>query len=463
MCRPPPAPPASTLDRVSAALHDAIRSRLWPVPLSAVVLAVVLGVALPLLDAAIDQQLPGWMTGVVFGGGSSAARDVLGAVAGAVMTVTSLTFSLTVVTLQLASNQFSPRLLRTFTGDGVVQATLALFLGTFTYSLIVLRTVRDRSDAPDWVTGGEQFVPRVAVTLSVILAVGCVVALIGFLAHLTKQIRVEPVLQAVHEEGSATLTRVAPAADADLVPVLDGTGSPVPSRLTGFVTVVDERRLLRLADEHDLLVDVTASPGAAVLQGAPAARLYHRDGRPLTAADPGLVEAVARTIRVGAERVGSQDPTFALRQILDVVLRALSPGTNDPTTAIHGIGHVSALLCELLRSGPGDALLHGDDDVTRVVLRRPDLTALLDAAVGHVLRYASADPAIARELLVLLTRLAWTRPDDEELLEQLRGRRQQVLDTVLPTSTEQDRRVLEASAGELDRVRDGRWDQRARV
>jgi len=130
-----------------AVVLDALRSRLWPVPAFGVIAAVAAGVAIPKLDGTLDQHMPQTLAGSLFGGGPDAARELLGAIATALITVTSLTFSLTLITLQLASSQYTPRLLRTFAADRFVQRTLALFLATFAYAITVLRTVRNGSDA----------------------------------------------------------------------------------------------------------------------------------------------------------------------------------------------------------------------------------------------------------------------------------------------------------------------------
>jgi len=143
------------------------------------------------------------VSGVLFGGDADAVRSLLGAIASSLITVTALTFSLTVVTLQLASSQFSPRLLRTFTSDQFVQATLALFLATFTYALTVLRAVRSAGDS-----GQAEFFPKFAVTLAFLLAVASVLGLVLFLAHLTAQIRVETMLRNVHRDASRTMRAV---------------------------------------------------------------------------------------------------------------------------------------------------------------------------------------------------------------------------------------------------------------
>lgn len=183
--------PRSVPDRLRK-WSDSLRTRLWPVPLLLVAGATGLGELLPRVDRALETSTGGTATAVqLFGGGADAARTVLSAIAGSLVTATSLTFSLTVVTLQLASSQYSPRLLRTFTRDGVVQVTLGLFLATFTYALVVLRAVR--SDDTDAAVDGV-FVPRLSVTVAVVLTLASVLALVLFLAHLAREIRVETVL-----------------------------------------------------------------------------------------------------------------------------------------------------------------------------------------------------------------------------------------------------------------------------
>lgn len=187
--------------RVSV-LRDNLRTQLWPVPAAGTALAIILGVGLPQLDARIDDSIPPTLRNYLFGGDADAARTLLNAIGSSLITVTSLTFSLTVLTLQLASSQFSPRLLRTFSRDRFVHLTLALFLTTFTYSLVALRTVRTSSDTQ------AAFVLQISVTFALILTVASVLGLVLFLAHLASQIRLETILDNVHREATETLQRV---------------------------------------------------------------------------------------------------------------------------------------------------------------------------------------------------------------------------------------------------------------
>lgn len=130
------------MNRYLASARDTARTQLWPLPVLGVVGSAVAGVLLPRVDSRWGREMPAWLNSLLFAGDAGAARTLLDAISTSLITVTSLTFSLTVVTLQLASSQFSPRLLRTFTSDTFVQATLAVFLSAFTYALTVLRAVR---------------------------------------------------------------------------------------------------------------------------------------------------------------------------------------------------------------------------------------------------------------------------------------------------------------------------------
>jgi uncharacterized membrane protein len=204
------------------ALRERLRASLGFLPAVGVTLAVVAGVALPQWEKGFGGHSP--LAGLAFGGSPDAARSVLSAIAGSVITVTSLTFSLTVVTLQLASSQFSPRLLRTFVRDRLVQSVLAVFLATFVYALVVLRTVRTETD------NDPGFVPRIAVTLAILLAVVSAGALVAFLAHIASLMRVDTLMRDVHAQTGRALDLLYPPDEARPRTVQEPTGDPCRSR-----------------------------------------------------------------------------------------------------------------------------------------------------------------------------------------------------------------------------------------
>ncbi|MBE4720319.1 DUF2254 domain-containing protein [Pseudarthrobacter sp. AB1] len=408
-----------------ARVWDMLRTQLWPLPAAAVVVAVILGGALPALDAAVDDQLPEGVAVLLFSGGPEAARAVLQTIAGSLITVTSLTFSLTVVTLQLASGQFSPRLLRTFTSDGFVHATLALFLATFAFALAVLRSVRTESSQ------GPSFVPELSVTVAYALAIASIMSLVLFLAHLTREIRVETMMRRVTGETRDSMDRVFPAGRPapPPEPTAESGGVRILCSHSGFLTAANKKALLQAAVEADAVIRVDREPGSSLIEGTPFATawpLAPKPALPPEASDQ-LREKINAAVETNSERTNVQDVGYGFRQLADVAARALSPGINDPTTAMHVLGHLSGLLCRLADRNPGPDLLADDDGTVRVILAQPGFGDLLELAVGQVRLYGIRDPAVVGRLLFLLQEVSWCdknglyRHQIREQLERLRG------------------------------------------
>lgn len=409
-------------------VRDAWRSRLWPIPTLGIVLAVAVGLALPELEAA-RQGAPQAVDGWLFGGDAEAARSVLSTIAASLTTVTALTFSLTVVTLQLASSQFSPRLLRTFSSDLFVQSTLALFLATFIYSVTVLRAVRGSGDE-----NTAEFVPAAAVTLAFVLAVASVLALVLFLAHLSAQVRVETLLRTVRLEAESTMRSALSERDSDqlppVVPSPPAGASLLEVRSGGFLTRIAPDGLVDIAVEEDVLLSIDVYPGCFLVEGTPLGRAWSAGAECLDAERADLIAGrVADCVWTGVERTAAQDVGYGLRQLTDVASRALSPGINDPTTAVHALGHISALLCELTAYRSGPELLRDQDDRVRVVLQRPDFATYVDLGISQPRRYGARDPQVLRkifEVLVDLSHRAVTPEQKAVVLDQLRRLRKTV-------------------------------------
>lgn len=407
--------------------RDGLGAQLWPIPTLAVVTALLLGFALPELDAVVDEHLSDQASGWLFGGDADAARSLLGAIASSLITVTALTFSLTVVTLQLASSQFSPRLLRTFTSDQFVQVTLALFLATFTYALTVLRGVRSAGD------GAAEFVPKIAVTLAFVLAVASVLGLVMFLAHLTEQIRVETMLRNVHRDASSTMRTVLSKREPDADGLVQPQPQPPPGALTllakedGFLNWIDQRALLAVAVDEHAVLSFDVYPGSFLVVDTPMGAAWPYGGDRFDDDKAQRIAArIAGCIHTGFERTSAQDVGYGLRQLTDVVNKALSPGINDPTTAIHALGHISAFLCALTDHNLGAELSCDQDNRVRVVERRPDFAAYVDLGISQPRRYGATDPQVLERIFQVLLDLSHrVKPDQTSVvldqLERLRA------------------------------------------
>ena len=386
-------------------VREAFRSLLWPIPAVAVALAVFLGIWLPSLDNAYDENIPTSIRAYLFGGGPDAARAVLQAISGSLITVTSLTFSLTVVSLQLASSQFSPRLLRTFTSDRFVHWTLALFLGTFAYSLTVLRTIRTAADQQ------SEFVPDVAVTVAFVLAIASVVGLVLFLAHLTREIRVETMMRKVQAETIETIDAVYPKDPPGRLPDPRAVEAAVPIEAdsSGFLTSVDPQILVGAAKKARAIIRIDVDPGSSLIAGVPFATVWPDDRRDHFSDEEitDLTAAIRRAAGTGFERTTAQDPAYGFRQLADVAARALSPGINDPTTAVHVLAHLSSLLCLLVDRDMRDRILADDEGTARAILALPGFASLLELSLAQARRYGLQDPEVAERIITLLQEVAW--------------------------------------------------------
>ena len=337
--------------------------------------------------------------------------------------------------------------------------TLALFLGTFIYALAVLRTVREKSDTQDL------FVPQLAVSVAFLLCLASVVGLVVFLAHLARQIRVETMLVQVHRDASEALGRLlppledgddeehaGPAAPPDAVPVL--------SPASGFLLTLDDEVLLQAATEADGVLLIDRGPGSSLVKGTPVGVGWSREGRLDEEAEQRLLDGVAGAIETGAERTAVQDIGYGLKQLTDVCAKALSPGINDPTTAIHALGHSSALLCELVRLNLATRLLHDEQGELRVVLRGPDFADMLETAIGPPRRYGAAEPFVLSRLLALLREVAWcaSRPAQRAAIHSQLARMRTTVAAQDFDDAERD--ALAGLASAVEQAQSGGWPVR---
>lgn len=404
----------SSLRRWIATLRESIATELWPLPTLFIIVAVALGIVLPLVDRAVDSSLAPGFKDLLFAGGPESARAVLSAIAGSLITATSLTFSLTIVALQLASSQASPRVLRTFLKNRTVQWTLAVFVGTFAYSLTVLRTVQDGSDSID------PIVPRLAVTLASLLTLASVAMLVLFLAHLARQLRIETTMRQVYVETSNTIEFVASTMATGRTELPDW---PSAERIelslatrSGFISSIDRSHLLAVASEHDLVLSEVRTVGDHVVSGTPVIRWWPRN--PLEHIDDEAREsinpALSRAIGLAYERTASQDIGFGIRQLVDIATKALSPGVNDPTTAVHTFGHLAAILGSIAELPVQATGLIGGDDLVRIIIKPHNFVDLLDVAMTQPRRYGAADPRVVERLFQLLQEVGYRAQRPEQ-------------------------------------------------
>lgn len=404
--------------------------------------------ALAFAMVALDRELGVEGVAFAFGGDATAARDVLSVVAGSVITVAGLTFSLTVVTLQLVSGQFSPRSIPSFLADRANQVVAGWFVGVFAYCLLVLRTIRTGgSDSP----GDEAFVPGLAVALGVVLGLVALGVLIFFIHHLANSIKVSSILARVGLATLATVDRVHPtttdAAGAD--PPGGGEHAPsgrrvdVAAERPGFVERVLAASLAADLAEERVVIRIHAVPGTFVTPETIVASAWIAPGGTDGEA---LAARVRRSVPLADERSMAEDVGYGLRQLADIALRALSTGVNDPTTATTAVGYLRAAL-ERLASRPFGGRQHRRGKAA-VVVPGASFAGYLDEAFAEIGRAATT--AVGIVVLEALAAIA-AAARDAGALEREADVRRLAADVAahLDPSSERDRHHVDAAAGRV--------------
>lgn len=348
---------------------EALGDAFWIRPALLVVLGMVLG-EFAILAEQSGTKLPWVPDGWVYAGGEAGARALLSAIATSTIGVAGTTFSITVAALSLASGQMGPRLLRNFVRDPGNQTALGVFLGSFAYALVVLRTVRSVEEVA--------FVPHLGVTGALILGLACVGTLVWFVHHVATGINVETVINLVHEELSAAIDRLSleePPAGRAVDPP---RGTPVRLNARGYLRSLDHDGLADWAAERGAVLVLLTHPGDYLFPGGPVAELVGEESVDEAKA------ALQTALSIGTRQAAAQDPEFAVRQLVEVAVRALSPGINDPFTAAAVIERLGAALCEISpRHLPSSTVRRGGKTV--LYRRVPDYAGLCDA-MFHMIR-----------------------------------------------------------------------------
>lgn len=309
-------------------LRESIRGSLWFIPTLCVAGSVLLAFALIRIDAS------GFDADFLFGGGADGARVVLSTITSSMITFTGLVFSITIVVLQLASQQFSPRVLRTFLRDRHSQFALGIFTATFTYALVVLREIRS-SEA----VGGE-FVPGLAITAAFLFVLGSLFLFVDYIHHITQSIRVGNITHAIGAETREAIGHIYDHEHVDdPVPLPSGEVRTLAARRRGILQGLDRDKLVQLAAKWDVVLEVVPAMGDFVPEGSPLMRVY----------GSGDIneDAVHNEVSLGRERTMWQDPAFGFRQLADIAEKSLSPAVNDPTTAVQCLDEMHDLLRRL--------------------------------------------------------------------------------------------------------------------
>jgi uncharacterized membrane protein len=371
------------------------------------IITLILGCAGALLSF-VEESVPGFsdfVPKVVFPSHSDpqVAQAILGGIATSIMTVVSIVFAILLMTLTLASMQFSPRIIISFSRDQVTQWTLGIFLGTFSYCIAALPAARSQP---------QPFAPVVTVMGAMLLALACAGWLLFFIHHISRAISVNHIVDRIASETEAMINEMMRWSRR---PDRAQTDDPRPgykwetaltNKSSGYIRFIDTKRLVTLAKTYHVKVDVLHRVGHFVPAGVPLMRLSKGDRMP-----PEGGEEFAGAFDFGPTRTLQQDVEFGVLQIVDIALKAISPAVNDPTTAIGSVDQLSRILIRFASLEPPESFLYDPPGLFRVHVPWIHFERLLDSAFEQIRWYSRSDVAVSLRLLRALSDIAITTPD----------------------------------------------------
>ncbi|SDY10778.1 DUF2254 domain-containing protein [Citreimonas salinaria] len=383
------------------------RQNYWFWPTTMTLAAVILGFLLPWLDDRIGTD---WIRSVPFLRATQVdgARAILTTLAGATLGVAGVAFSVTIVAVSFASSNYGPRLIGNFMGDKTNQVVLGVFVATFVYCMTVLSTVHARLELAQ--STQEAFVPQISVLFAFALTLAAVGALIGYIHHIPESINIMNVTAHLgdklrrsvasmlddedrrqrEEEGPADVepwTAAPPGRDATIL----------RAETAGFLQQVDLDRLASLARERGVQITIHHAPGAFVVQGE-----IVLSAQPPRDGDDALLRRLRDCATLGSNRTDVQDLLFLSDQLVEVLGRALSPGINDPNTAMLCLNWLAAGLTAFARREPARPARRDDP----VLYRRVTFEEMLDRSFDQMRQYVASDRTVTLHALDVLRGLA---------------------------------------------------------
>jgi uncharacterized membrane protein len=389
--------------------RELLRTNLWVVPTVEVVVALVLFVVTYQLDRASyrhDLTLPSWVNG----GSADAARQILTATAAAVITVVGLVFSITILSLTLVSTQFGPRILRNFVRDRGTQLTLGTFVATFVYSVLVLGSVSH---------GSNGFVPHLSITVALGLLLVDLGVLIYFIHHIAMSIQLPQVIASIARDLAATIDVEVAAGDTlravtrenglsagELLTRIADEGATVAAATSGYLQFVGVPTLVDIATRSDAVIELLHRPGHFVVEGLPLAQVWP----PHAALE--VQRSLERAHTTGAHRTLAQDPAFAIDQLVEIAIRALSPAVNDTFTAITCIDWLGDGLCKISARWDPQRIHRDGRGYVRVISAEVPYGRLVDRAFDKIRQAGRGMPAVMiRQLDSIAKIITYTTSD----------------------------------------------------
>lgn len=384
---------------------DGLRSSYWFLPTLMATGAIALAFTMLAIDRSSSIDIDNMSAfSWIYEGGADGARAVLSVISGSMVTVAVTAFSISILALQLASSQFGPRLLRNFMQDQGNQFVLGTFIATFIYCLLVLRTIRGE----DY----QLFVPQLSVTVGVLMAVISIAVLIYFIHHASTIIQASHVIADVSHDLEQVTNRLFPQAVGheldpqdegakDIPTNFEAAARPVRAKGAGYLQAIEDETLMQVACDENLVLRVQAFPGDFVMGDSPLVMAY-----PADRITHDVEKRINRAFLMGRELTKQQNVAFPIEQLVEIALRALSPGINDPFTAIRCIDRLADGLARLAGREMPSPYRYDQSLTLRVIAAPVKFETLADIAFSQIRQYGSADTVVVGRLIAAIAAIA---------------------------------------------------------
>lgn len=373
-----------------------IMATFWFLPVLILGFSIFLSIALVSLDTAVTISHEGWIRFFLVNS-SDSARSILSTISGAMIGVAGTVFSVVLVALTLASSQFGPRLIKNFMYVRLNQIVLGSYVATYLYCLLVLNAIRDND--------GYTFIPSISILVAILAAMLNIILLIIFIHQIAVSIQADRVISDISEFIEKQVETLFPEKigkqtndheKIDAKKIISNYNHVISVRppKSGYLQYVDNETLIKTLSKHNSVLELKYRPGDFLVKGAEIGKLYSGE---LWEADS--LEDLLNQFVIGKTKTAQQDLEFSIHQMVEIAARALSPGVNDPYTAITCIDHLTATMCYLAEAHFPSKYRYDTEEHLRVIANNLDFEGVLDAAFNQIRQFSGGSTAVIIKLL----------------------------------------------------------------
>lgn len=380
-------------------LWEQLLSTFWFLPVLIIVLSVLLSTGFVYLDSTITISHEGWIRFFLVNS-SDSARSILSTISGAMMGVAGTVFSITLVALTLASTQFGPRLVKNFMYVRLNQVVLGSYISTYLFCLLVLSAIRD--------SNGYTFIPSISILVAIFAAITNIVLLIIFIHHIAISIQADRVISDIAEFLSRQVVVLFPEkmgeekdhdARVDVAGCMAGYQERISIRSdeSGYLQLIDSETLIKIVSKQDALFELNTRPGNFLVNGEEIGLLHAH-----SQLEDHVLKRIQNQFVIGKTKTAQQDLEFSIHQMVEMAVRALSPGVNDPYTAIACIDNLSATMSYLTQAKFPSKYRYDKDGHLRIIADTLNFEGILDAAFNQIRQFSGGSPAVLIRLIEAL-------------------------------------------------------------